>query len=160
MNKKINLPLILITITIWGLILYNFADAIWLKQNDAIIENKIENSFSDKRDKPFPIKMFEYEILDQDPFGRKSAAIVNDRREPIQTELPIINNYDRINFGVTGIVINGENKNIVLNDETNSKIVFLKEGDIYQGLKIHRVSKQQVELVHILSGEKIISHLK
>jgi type II secretory pathway component PulC len=86
--------------------------------------------------------------------------IIESDNKSIPVKTQIIKEEHRIKFIVTGIVINGENKNIVLNDETNSNVVFLKEGESYQGLKIVRVSKHEVELLHISSGDKIISPLK
>ncbi len=160
MNKKINIPLTLITIFIWGFILYNFTEALWLnaepeevKIEDGIISQNVEkkNESDDE---------FQFHYLEKDPFNSKVNKTFEINSDIVPTKPPEVKRENRINFTVTGIVINGDNKNIVLNDETNSNVVFLKEGQSYQGFKIVKVTKQEVELLHINSGDKIIAPLK
>lgn len=160
MNKKINIPLTLITICIWGFILYSLAEALWM--SDELNEVKIvdENISQKVEKKTNGDSEFEYYYLEKDPFNSKVNKTIEINSNYIPNKPPVVKQESRIKFMVTGIVINGDNKNIVLNDETNSNVVFLKEGESYQGLKIIRVSKQEVELLHLSSGDKIISPLK
>lgn len=160
MKKKINLPLILITIVIWGIIIYSIAEVAIFKVDD---ENR--EDFSTEQiggeDKNEIKESFEYDYLQNDPFTlthRKEVIItapnhLADKKELVK-EQPIIN------FTIGGVVINGDKKNIVFNDQTNSNVVFLKEGDSYQGLKVVKVTKNQVEFLQVSSGYKLVSEIQ
>lgn len=160
MKKKINLPLILITIVIWGIIIYSIAEVAIFKVDD---ENR--EDFSTEQiggeDKNEIKESFEYDYLQNDPFTlthrkeviRTTPNHLADKKELVK-EQPIIN------FTIGGVVINGDKKNIVFNDQTNSNVVFLKEGDSYQGLKVVKVTKNQVEFLQVSSGHKLVSEIQ
>lgn len=164
MKKKINIPLIIITIAVWGIILYSIAEIVWFKQESTgdvgsgfitnYDENKIEGFSSE----------FHYKYLDKDPFKLKTKVKTQKSIEtkslikPVQNEQIVEDEWS--NFTLSGVVINSGNKNIILNDHSNNEIIFLKEGEQYKGLKVAKVSKQQVEFIAVNSGKSIISKIE
>ena len=157
MRKKINIPLIIITIGIWGFILYSIVQAVWFKIDETGSENEPVFSFNKNVDRPSDSAEFEIEILLNDPFRIKiikpNQEIVSEITKPIEQRL--VN--PPINFSVSGVVINGTSKKIVFNDYTHSNIVFLEEGDIYQNLKVLKITKGQVEFINLDSREPVTS---
>ena len=143
MKKKINIPLIFVTIIIWGIIVYSVAEAVWFNAEKEPIADNTENYSFDKPQESSLGSSFEFERIENDPFG-----LTQQKKEPI------------IRFSVGGVLINGDRKKIVFNDETNSNVVFLKEGDSYQGLKVIKVTKKQVEFIQISSGNKLVSQIQ
>jgi hypothetical protein len=103
---------------------------------------------------------FEIEKLNNDPFNstriEAKEEIISVEPEEIQTRFT----NPPINFSVSGVVINGDSKKIVFNDNTHSNIVFLEEGDIYQNLKVIRISKNQVEFINLDSHKAITSSIQ
>jgi hypothetical protein len=159
-KKKINIPLILVTIIIWGIIVYSIAAAVWFNVED---EQKKETSLDYNFDKKETSEnsSFEFEYIEKDPFGstlRKMVVESTTNQNPVKIEIK--KEESVINFSVGGVVINGESKKIVFNDETNSNVVFLTEGDLYQGLKVLRVTKNQVEFLQINTGSKLVSQIQ
>jgi hypothetical protein len=160
MKRKINIPLILVTIIIWSIIIYSIVDAVWFNVEDKQInETSMDYNFDKKEtsDK----SSFEFEYLEKDPF---KSAHIEKRTEVITVTPPIIKEEKReepiIRFSVGGVVINGTSKKIVFNDETNSDVVFLEEGDSYQGLKVIKVTKYEVEFLQLSTGNKLVSQIQ
>ena len=159
MKKKIHIPLLIFTVVIWGFVLYSFTEAVWFNVEDS--EN--QERYSQKNNykiTPRSSKEFEYENLDNDPFQSRvlKPHIEMAPKEPEIIEQNIVNPL--INFSVTGVVINGTSKKIVFNDNTNLKVVFLKEGETYQDLHVVEITKKNVEFIQITTGDKLISPIQ
>jgi hypothetical protein len=161
MKKKINIPLILVTIVIWGFIIYSVAEAVWFNaEDDRIKDNAFENNL-EKRNESTQNSIFEFEYIDKNPFASTHiekkvniSTITQSTVKEFEREEPIIQ------FSVGGVVINGDSKKIVFNDNTHSNVVFLEEGDLYQGLKVIKVTKNQVEFLHLKTGDKLTSQIQ
>ena len=161
MKKKINIPLIIVTIIIWGIIVYSISQTVWFNASEEKGEVMMDNDSFDLKKNISPPQPFVFELLEKDPFDlayKKSVVEVKKIRIPIKLEAK--REIPLIRFSVGGIVINGDRNKIVLNDETNSNVVFLKEGDLYQGLKVIKVTKNHVEFLQISSGNKLMSSIQ
>lgn len=160
MKKKINIPLIIITIGIWGFILYSVIQAVWFNIDETEIENDPVFSFRKNGNQPEDSMEFEIEKLSNDPFkstiNNSQDKMIPEITESIEPQF--IN--PPINFSVSGVVINGTSKKIVFNDNTHSNIVFLEEGDVYQNLKVLKISKNQVEFINLDSRNQIIATIQ
>jgi hypothetical protein len=159
-KKKINIPLIFVTIIIWGIIVYSVAEAVWFNAEKESIADNTENYNFDKPKESSLGSSFKFESIEHDPFGltQQIKTVDTIKQTPVKTE---INQEESIiQFSVGGVLINGDRKKIVFNDETNSNVVFLKEGDSYQGLKVIKVTKKQVEFMQISSGNKLVSQIQ
>ena len=160
MKKKINIPLIFVTIIIWGIIIYSVAEAVWFNAEKEPITDNTENyNFGKPKESSYG-SYFEFERIEHDPFGLIQKKIVLDTLKQIPVKTEIKQEEPIIQFSVGGVLINGDRKKIVFNDETNSNVVFLKEGDSYQGLKVIKVTKKQVEFVQISSGNRLVSQIQ
>ncbi|MBE0539124.1 MAG: hypothetical protein IH620_05380 [Ignavibacterium sp.] len=160
MKKKINIPLIFVTIIIWGIIIYSVAEAVWFNaENEPITDNTENYNFYKPKENSFG-SYFEFERIEHDPFGLTRGKKVLDTLKQIPVKAEIKQEEPIIQFSVGGVLINGDRKKIVFNDETNSNVVFLNEGDSYQGLKVIKVTKKQVEFMQISSGNKLVSQIQ
>ena len=160
MKKKINIPLIFVTIIIWGIIVYSVAEAVWFSlEKDPIAEDTEDYNFDNKKENSSGFT-FEFESIENDPFGSTQQKKIIDTIKQIPVKNVIKQEEPIIQFSVGGVLINGDRKKIIFNDETNSNVVFLKEGDSYQGLKVIKVTKKQVEFVQISSGNKLVSQIQ
>lgn len=161
MKKKINIPLIVATIAIWAIIVYTIAEAVWFNSDDLKIKSEaIEYNF-DENKANIEHSEFEFEYLEKDPFkSTQRRKLVETEPIILSAKKVIIKEETPISFTVGGVVINGNSKNIVFNDQTNSHIIFLKEGDSYMGLRVLKVTKNQVEFLDTNTGNKLISQIQ
>ena len=162
-NTKLTLPLILIVLGIWAIIIYNVINYF--------------NSF-DKEDTPvaaitagapaapgankyhtLDIDTLSYRTLGKSPFvlGRRI-----DEEKPIPK--PVVNipkvkeppPLPKLNYKITGIIISGGNKLAVLEDVTNNKTVFLREGESYLYLHIQNIETEKVSLLEDKTPKEIV----
>lgn len=161
MKKKINIPLIILVTALWGFIIYSVAEVAWFN----IVEQQIEEEANHIKLEDYSMNKsgndFVFETLEIDPFSTTSnketvKSSVND--QPIQKDIHL--EEPIIEFGVCGVIINGNSKKIVFNDFTHSNVVFLEEGDIYQGLEVLKISKNQVEFLQISTSKKHFSTIQ
>lgn len=160
MKKKINIPLIIITLGIWGFILYSVVQAVWFNIDETEQENEPVFNFNKKENQSEDSMEFEIEKLSNDPF---KSTIIKQQEEIIPEVTERIEQRftdPQINFSVSGVVINGTSKKIVFNDNTHANIVFLEEGDIYQNLKVIEISKNQVEFFNLDSRKPITATIQ
>lgn len=52
-----------------------------------------------------------------------------------------------LSYLIKGVIINNNSKLAIMQDITNNKIVFLRKGDRYQGIKIKEISATNVTLL-------------
>lgn len=161
MKKKINIPLIVVTIIIWGIIVYTIAEVIWFNIDEENIENQEPDLEYEKKMGTFSDPIFLFEYIDRDPFvsvQKKKIEVKQNVAPTVTKEIKV--EEPLIKYSVGGVVINGENKKIVFNDETNSNVVFLQEGDAYQGLRVLKVTKYEVVFLQITTGNKLVSQIQ
>ncbi len=164
MKKKINIPLMVLTFIIWGIIVYSIAEAVWFgKENRGQEMTELVHGFEENHTATSP-QEFEFEYLDNDPFSLSVKEKLKRNIESIPVSEPVqpkqVIEEETIQFAVSGVVINSDSKNIMMKDITNNEIVFLKEGDEYRGIKVVKVQKDQVEFIKINSGKQITSKIE
>lgn len=160
MKKKINIPLIIITLGIWGFILYSVVQAVWFNIDETKIETEPVFSYNKNNKQYEDIVDFEIEKLNNDPFNSTRIETKEEIFSEVNEQIEPRFIYPPINFSVSGVVINGKSKKIVFNDNTHSNIVFLEEGDIYQNLKVIKILKNQVEFINLDSYKPITSTIQ
>lgn len=164
MKKKINLPLVFLTIVIWSFILYTIAETLLFNSETQPEDSSVQNSDYIRNYKITDNDPFRYEQLEKDPFSLQKKA----KNKPVTTSFvkkspevieQTVNDESIIQFNVSGVIINTNNKNVIFKDITNNEVIFLKEGDEYKGLIISKINKEKVEIVDKRSGKLITSEL-
>lgn len=157
MKKKINVILVFITIIVWIIIIYSISEVFLFNSKDKENEKIIENDFNYNTKKISDLNQnFLFENLEKDPFISNNKSTIQKINKRVQIKSEIKKEISTIKFFVSGVVINGNKKNIVFYDETNTKILFLNEGDIYNDIKVLKITKNQVELLQTNTGNKVV----
>jgi type II secretory pathway component PulC len=152
LKKKINIPLIIIVIVIYGLVTLKVIDYFKFNDSDsnvnadsnddiALVSTKKQSKFSSNN-------KFEFKELQNDPFTFATVKKVRDSvrvHKKIVKKLPVF--VPSLQFKIDGIIINNDRKMITLVDLSNNKTVFLREGETYSSIKIKSISKNKVEVV-------------
>ncbi len=152
LKKKINIPLIIVVIVIYGLVAVKAID--YFKSNG---DDSNENSVTDEdvsmvsnsnMSKHELDDSFKFKDLLNDPFTFTKIKKANDTAKvykKIVKKPPVF--VPALQFKIDGIIINNDRKMITLVDLSNNKTVFLREGESYSSIKIKSISKDKVEVV-------------
>ena len=152
LKKKINIPLIIVVIVIYGLVALKAID--YFKSND---EDPKADSNSDedlslvsnsKQSKHELDDSFRFKNLLNDPFTFTKMKKTNDTvkvYKKIIKKPPVF--VPSLQFTIEGIIINNDRKMITLVDLSNNNTVFLREGESYSSIKIKSIGKNKVEVV-------------
>ena len=85
-------------------------------------------------------------LLKRDPFllrkkhTAKKSKIKNPKVEPKKFT-------EDIDFVINGVILKKNKKLVILQDRTNNKCMFLREGDKYKNLKINFISSTTISLL-------------
>jgi len=148
-KNKLTLPLILVTILIWGFIIYNIVE--YFNPTD---DNPIEvapDAYSSPSPKKQTIKSMyeekiEYVKLDRDPF---LFSKVEPPKQKIVKPVKAVPKTSPLNYRISGIIINNKSKLVIFEDNTNNNTLFLHEGETYKDIKIKRIFDSKVELIEM-----------
>lgn len=160
-KNKLLIPLTIVTLIIWGAIIYNIIEYYSSNDNEAIevIEapeileqtNIASSSIND-------LQSVEYLEIERDPFKfmKGNNARSNKQIEPTVNPnhkkplIPPINNTNStstLKYSINGVLINNENKLVVFEDLTNDKVVFLRENENYLQITIKEIGESKVSLL-------------
>jgi type II secretory pathway component PulC len=152
LKKKINIPLIIIVIVIYGLVTLKVIDYFISNDNDSNVNadnnDDITLVSTKKQSKLNSDNKFDFKELQNDPFTFTKIKKVRDSvrvHKKIVKKPPVF--APTLQFKIDGIIINNDRKMITLVDLSNNKTVFLREGETYSSIKIKSISKDKVEVV-------------
>jgi hypothetical protein len=157
-KKKNIIILIVVVIIIWGIVLSNVISYVH-STHENYDENIQSNndSVSKSGRQPAHFEETEFITLKRDPFGlprlhtlsklKPNPKIVHEKNEkspPVQ-----------IDYKIAGTIVNDTEKLLVLEDITNKTTVFLKEGELYKGIKIDSILTESITLTQGSATKKI-----
>jgi hypothetical protein len=163
LNSKLTVPLILVVLSIWAIIIYNVINYF----NSFDKEDTASAALTDN----FPARVItnKYRTADIDTLSYtapgKSPFVLGTRiEEKPPAPKPAVNlpkvkeppPLPKLNYKITGIIISGGNKLAVLEDVTNSKTVFLHEGESYLHLHIKLIETEKVSLLEDKTLKEIV----
>jgi len=148
-KKKLYWFLVLVTITIWGIIILKIVQ-FFANKDEYVIETP-DNLFYNKEVNSENLSigtLINYIELERDPFTF-SRTFKNESDRPINSpnvESPLRNNdiHNKIEYRINGVIINPESKLVIFEDVTNNKTLFLKEGDVYYNIVIKEIGKRKI----------------
>ena len=144
-KNKLLIPLAGVVLIIWGMIIINIIDILGKDEpnesDDFEFYTENEMSYSNASNSSIEIKP---ETLDRDPFCFPQTKPKNSSKKnstKVKKEIP------SISYNVNGVIINGNKKLVILEDVTNDKTVFLREGDTYENIKIKRIYSDRLLII-------------
>ena len=146
-KNKLTYFLILATIALWGVIIFNIIN--YFKKDDQDnLTSLAKSSYYDP--KTLPAKFTEVDIdtisfveLRKNPFEFESI-ISQAPKQVLQKYIPP---PPALDFMISGVIINGDKKLAILNDLTNNKTIFLSEGDSYRSISIKSIAVERVTVM-------------
>lgn len=151
-EKKIRIFLSILVLIIWGSIFYRVG--VHLLGDDSEKINMLNENYPVKYDlSKLKNNKYEYKNLNRDPFvmnvnKEKEKNISHKIKRAKIEETPL-------KYTIKGVIIKEGREVVLVEDETNSKIVFLREGMHYKGIKIVKISDKGVS---VLSNKKLTKH--
>jgi len=152
-KNKLLIPLTVVTIVIWGIIIYNIAEyynsiddstSRIIESTDDLDETDFQKQIS------YSTPDVEYIQLVRDPFvfGKKHNAVQQINNTPVTTKkekvISVATVTPAINYTISGTLINDASKLAILEDMTNRKTVFMREGDSYLSIVIKEINRAKV----------------
>lgn len=150
--------LLISVILIWGLVISHVISFFTGTGEDnsneiSVVQNEVDKIFSNKK-VDSKNENITYLKLNRDPFSftrklnNNFSPTKKVKRPPILIK-QLRNNIhqNRTEFRINGIIINPEGKLVIFEDLTNNKILFLKEGEVYNDITIKEIDKQKVILL-------------
>lgn len=156
-NNKAVVFLLIITFAVWGMILYNVIKYYKSRSGNSEDAGEIVTSFNEgmkassvnKSSAESYETSMQYKSLDRDPFRMEKARTTEDN-VPVKKSSPreekLIPVKPRLNYKISGVIINKGNKLVVFEDITGGKTLFLREGETYKGVTIESVLMDKVTL--------------
>lgn len=153
-DKKniIVLPLILITLFVWGTIIYNIIAYYAAKKenNSETIDNKMnyqEENLKGPANDICRTEMF-YKELDRDPFTMKNPIVVKKKNESkialALHQQKVIPAKPEFKYKIIGTIVNSKSNLAILLDLDTEKTVYMREGDEYKGIEIRAIGSNKV----------------
>ena len=152
-KNKLLIPLIVVTIVIWGIIIYNIV-GYYNSSGDNFPEIMVPTDDLDETDFQKQISYgttdVEYIQLVRDPFvfGKKHDAMRQINTTPVKTKkekvISVASVTPAINYTISGTLINDASKLAILEDMTNRKTVFMREGESYLSIVIKEINRAKV----------------
>lgn len=156
-NNKAVIFLLIVTLAVWGAILYNVIKY-YKSRSGSEDAGEILTSFTEEGLKASSVNKssvesygtaMQYKSLDRDPFRMEKARPKEDNI-PVKKSSPheekLIPVKPRLNYKISGVIINKGNKLVVFEDVTGGKTLFLREGDTYKDITIESVLMDKVTL--------------
>ncbi|HEX2982186.1 MAG TPA: hypothetical protein VHO28_01445 [Ignavibacteriales bacterium] len=147
-KKILTVPLIVITIAVWGYIIFRVVAYFTQPEEDSsvLINSEASADLGSIQKETSSQEEFIYEELDRDPF-----KLTEYKKEPPPQpkigfiEKPFLSEPE-FYYKINGIVMNGSGGLVILEDITNNSTHFLREGEQYKTLQIKRISNNKVIL--------------
>ncbi len=146
-KNKLTYFLILATIALWGVIIFNIINYFKKDDEDTSTTSAKNNNYDPKT---LPAKFTEVDIdtisfveLRKNPFEFE-GIISQAPKQVLQKYIPP---PPALDFMISGVIINGDKKLAILNDLTNNKTVFLSEGDSYRSISIKSIAVERVTVM-------------
>ena len=162
LNTKLTLPLILIVLSIWAIIIYNVINYFNSSDKEEIaaapIAGSVPVSVKTNKYRTADIDTLSYTALGKSPFalGTRIEEKPPAPKPAAPPKAKILPTVPKLNYKITGIIINGGSKLVVLEDVTNSKTVFLREGETYLHLHITLIETEKVSLLEDKTPKEIV----
>ncbi|GEM_PF-2764408 len=163
LNSKLTIPLILIVLSIWAIVIYNIIGYINSTDKDdntgETLKHNLPVSAGRNNYRTVDIDTLSYNSLSKSPFVL--GGIINDELHPVK---PVINvpkvkespPPPKLDYKIAGVIISGDDKLAVLEDITNGKTLFLREGDSYLQLHIKLIETEKVSLLEDKTPKEIV----
>ena len=141
LKKRINIPLIIVVIVIYGLVAVKAID--YFKSNgddsndNSVTDEDVSLVSNSNMSKQELDDSFKFKDLLNDPFTFTKMNKANDTakvHKKIVSKPPVF--VPSLQFKIEGVIINNDRKMITLVDLSNNKTVFLREGESYSSIKI------------------------
>lgn len=147
-NKRNIAILIIIVTVIWGVVLINIisfvrfntkSEKVTFKNNDRDSVKVINHSQK--------LEETKYTYLQRNPFELPIRKVHHHKINHTKTLIKKpVSQIIHLNYKISGTIVNDTDRMLVLEDFTNKKTVFLKEGDVYEGIKIDSILTEHVTL--------------
>lgn len=154
-KNKLLIPLTIITVIIWGIIVYNIVgyynsfddnSSEVIESPDDLEERGSQTQFQNK------FYAEDYIELERDPFvfGKKkrndasqlsNSVSIKTKKEKVSQESK---QTPSVNYSISGTLINNDSRLAILEDMTNKKTIFMREGDNYLGIVIKEIGRAKV----------------
>jgi type II secretory pathway component PulC len=155
-KNKLTFPLVIITIGIWIMIIYqviSYLHFLGQEKKEIILDKKESLFFSGQKKEQLDETQI-YLTIDRDPFvfSKKQSVkkIISAGLNKVEPLKP------KFIYEIKGIIINDRSKLVVFVDKINSKTLFLREGEIYEIVKLIKITTDKVILTEN-GNEKEIS---
>ena len=154
-RNKFAVPLLLIVFIVWGVIIYeiiiafNTDDSGLIQPEDNYLS--IDNMESDKKE-VIEIDTIPYVKFKRDPFVFVKSTIKKKKKKPVKQLTKVKTN---LKFKIGGVLINANRRIVIMEDLTNSKTIFMREGESYKNLLIKKIEKGGIVLLNNGKTEKI-----
>lgn len=156
-KKILTVPLIVITIAVWGYIIFRVVAYFTQAEDDSsiIINSDAGTELGSAQKETSSPEEFIYEELNRDPF-----KLTEYKKEPPPQpkigfiEKPFLNEPE-FYYKINGIVMNESGGLVILEDITDNSTHFLREGEQYKTIKIKRISNNKVTLSEKLVEKEI-----
>lgn len=157
-KKRISFILLITTvIVIWGIILFRITTH-FLDNDDIQIDIANESlplhpvAVNKKLDEPEEIG---YITLEQDPFTFSDIIKPEKKIAAKKNKIKPLPPVETINYSIKGVIIANSGKMIIFNDESNSKTLFLREGEEYKYIKILKIDTKTVLLTEYKISKEV-----
>lgn len=153
-RNKFAIPLLLIVLIVWGVIIYEII--IEFHPGESVLILPEENYLSRYNLESNKKKAIEFDTIKYVKFRRDPFVFVKSikrgEKKPIKqlTQVQTI-----LEFKVGGVLINAKRRIVILEDLTNSKTLFMREGDSYKNLIIKKIEKGGIVLLNNGKTEEI-----
>ena len=136
----------LAVIIVWGIIISRTITYFTEDDQNIIINKDNSDFYKDTFEKPnnAKSKQIKYIKLNRDPF-----IIPRPKIKPVHIlkSSKRVNKKPGINYSINGVIINGKSKLLILDDKTNNKTIFLREGEEYEGIKILKINTDMINII-------------
>lgn len=165
-KNKLLIPLTIITIVIWGIIIYNIVGYYnsFDDNSSEVIGSPDDLEVMDAQTQLYnKFQVGDYIELERDPFvfGKKkrndasqqsnSVSIKTKKEKASQESKP----NSSINYTITGTLINNVSRLAILEDLTNKKTIFMREGEGYLSIVIKEIFPAKVVIIENGSEKEI-----
>lgn len=153
-KNKFAVPLLLIVLIVWGVIIYEIINEFNI--DESVIKLPEDNYLSRdslvyNKKKVIELDTIQYVKFRRDPFVFLKS-IKRKNKKPVKQLTQVQTNLE---FKVGGVLINAKRRIVILEDLTNSKTIFMREGDSYKNLIIKKIEKGGIVLLINGITEKI-----
>lgn len=153
-RNKFAIPLLLIVLIVWGVIIYEII--IEFHPGESVLILPEENYLSRYNLESNKKKAIEFDTIKYVKFRRDPFVFVKSIKRGGEKPIKQLTQVQTIlEFKVGGVLINAKRRIVILEDLTNSKTLFMREGDSYKNLIIKKIEKGGIVLLNNGKTEEI-----